>query len=64
MGPVTITCEICGQPAIVHRVSYNYVGDGEIFQIPPENRSLRDVQREIECPRCGRRTQTEKPHGA
>jgi ribosomal protein L32 len=58
MDPVTVTCEECGQAAIVHRVRYKYVEDGPATFA--DRHVLREIQREIECPACGMRTQSEQ----
>jgi hypothetical protein len=62
MDPITTTCDVCGQAAIIHRVRYKYVesarpGGGPVDHV------LRETQRDIECPVCGTRTQTEHYRG-
>jgi hypothetical protein len=66
MQPTMIVCDgrdakgnICGAAAEVRRVHYKYVAElelplGELQQV------LSETQYEIECPRCGWRTQVEK----
>jgi hypothetical protein len=58
MAPITITCEICGQSALIHKVRYKYV-ERESNPCGLVDHVLREVQRDIECPHCGMRTQTE-----
>ncbi|MCC6491471.1 MAG: hypothetical protein IT424_00435 [Pirellulales bacterium] len=58
MDAVTITCEICGRLAFVHKVRYKYRAAGEPGR-PAEAHVLVEVERDLECPRCGWRTQTE-----
>jgi hypothetical protein len=58
MDPVTITCEICGQTAVIHKVRYKYV-ERKIDQSHLVEHILRETQRDLECPLCGMRTQSE-----
>lgn len=58
MDPVTVTCNVCGQPALVHSVRYNYTMDGP-HQPFADRHILRETHSDIECPSCGLRTQVE-----
>jgi hypothetical protein len=58
MDPVTVACEACGQSAFVLKARYKYEADDPNGR-PAKDHVLREVQREIECPGCGIRTQTE-----
>jgi rubrerythrin len=51
MDPVTVTCNVCGQLALVHSVRYKYDDD--------DGHLLRETHSDIECPSCGLRTQVE-----
>jgi len=57
MDAVTIHCDICGTRALVHKVRFEYEPGRPA---PPGQRVLRETQRDIECPNCGRRTQVER----
>ena len=57
MEPITITCELCGQPAFVLKARYKYQGDGADGR-PAKEHVLTEIQRELECPHCGMRMQT------
>jgi DNA-directed RNA polymerase subunit RPC12/RpoP len=59
MDPVMITCEVCGQPAVVLKARYKYEGES-IDGRPANEHVLIEVQREVECPKCGIRTQAER----
>jgi hypothetical protein len=59
MDAETITCGVCGQMAFVHKVRYIYEADGDAGR-PPLDHVLIEVQRDVECPVCGERTQIEK----
>jgi hypothetical protein len=59
MDPVTITCEVCGQAAIVLTARYKYVGDGPEGR-PAEEYVLTEIERQVDCPKCGVRTQSER----
>jgi predicted RNA-binding Zn-ribbon protein involved in translation (DUF1610 family) len=59
MDPITITCDACGQTAIIHRVRYKYVENARSGGAAIDH-VLRETQRDIECPVCGARTQTER----
>src|SRR5688572_32952036 len=65
MHPVTLTCanpradgSRCGETALVHVVHYVYRPAGEQGWMGGEH-ELSETQYEIDCPRCGHRTQIE-----
>jgi hypothetical protein len=62
MEPFTIICEKCGQSAIVHSVRYLYE-EGTIGSPQTDGRPV-NTELEIECPKCGKRTQYKAPAGA
>jgi hypothetical protein len=62
MQPATIICDSrlsqaarCGETALVRAVSYVY--ERERYSPAPV---LREAQFQIDCPRCGQRTQVER----
>jgi hypothetical protein len=62
MQPATITCDShasqsarCGETALVRAVSYVYARERE--SAAPV---LREAHYQIDCPRCGQRTQIER----
>ena len=65
MQPATINCDNpgahgvpCGETALVYKVHYVYTAaQGDKLQ--PSSHVLREARYEIQCPRCGLRTQTE-----
>jgi hypothetical protein len=59
MEPVTIICDACGQTAYVQRVRYKYRAEGDGLR-PAEEHVLVEIQRDVECPTCGERTQIEQ----
>jgi hypothetical protein len=66
MQPTMIACNgrdahgnICGAEAEVRRVHYKYVAERE-GRLGDVQQVLSETQYEIECPRCGWRTQVEK----
>jgi Zn finger protein HypA/HybF involved in hydrogenase expression len=63
MEPITITCEVCGETAIIHKVRYKYVEQAPLDGRPAEH-ILRETQRDVECPKCGMRTQIERHRDA
>lgn len=56
MDAVTITCEVCGQSAYVLKASYKYQAEG-LEGMPPKEHVLQSIERIIDCPLCGTRTQ-------
>lgn len=58
MDAITITCEICGQTAVIHKVRYKYV-ERKLPSSSTVDHILRETQRDIECSSCGMRTQVE-----
>ncbi|RIK80516.1 MAG: hypothetical protein DCC67_09245 [Planctomycetota bacterium] len=59
MAPVTVTCELCGERAFVHRVRYTYRADGEPGR-PADEHVLVEIVRDVQCPNCGAHTQIER----
>jgi hypothetical protein len=66
MPPAKIKCDSqgaegppCGADALVHLVHYVYSREQKPGQ-PAASHVLRETRYEIDCPRCGRRTQVEK----
>jgi hypothetical protein len=58
MEPVMITCELCGQDAFVHKARYRYRAESSNGR-PANEHVLLEVQRQVECPTCGMRTQVQ-----
>jgi len=58
MDAITITCEVCGQTAVIHKVRYKYV-ERKLPSSSAVDHVLHETQRDIECPNCGMRTQIE-----
>jgi rRNA maturation protein Nop10 len=56
MEAYTTKCDLCGQKAVIHSAQYHYDRD---LQAPSTDGHARLVNMElnIECPKCGRRTQ-------
>jgi endogenous inhibitor of DNA gyrase (YacG/DUF329 family) len=59
MEPVTVKCDQCGASTFVHNVRYKYREDGKPGLAAAEH-VLVAIERDIECPVCGRRTQLER----
>jgi hypothetical protein len=66
MQPAMITCNNqradgapCGEPALVRLVHYHYGSVGGPNSLG-DAKELREARYEIECPRCGKRTQVVK----
>jgi ribosomal protein L37E len=59
MEPITITCDACGRTAFVHHIHYQYA-DEHLPGQPASEHRLFETQWEIDCPRCGVRTQSQK----
>ena len=66
MQPATITCDNpradgapCGATALVNLVHYHY-GAVERVNWIGDTKELREAHYEIDCPRCGQRTQVVK----
>jgi hypothetical protein len=59
MKPVMITCDKCGETAMVRNIHYLYSGDHLPGQ-PIHTHRLVETHSEIECPTCGVRVQIEK----
>jgi hypothetical protein len=66
MQPLTVVCNArkpggtwCGETAVVHQARYEF--DTDLYGSPGgiQHRVTKAVY-EIECPKCGRRTQIEK----
>jgi len=49
----------CGATAVIHEVHYKYA-PGEQRSFLEVDRILTEIRRDIDCPRCGFRTQVEK----
>ncbi|HEX6964142.1 MAG TPA: hypothetical protein VF175_19900 [Lacipirellula sp.] len=58
MQPNMTRCGACGHDAVIHKVRYKYSVDGPPGQ-PADKHILRETERDIECPQCGVRTETE-----
>jgi hypothetical protein len=63
MQPETVICEsraadaaLCGETALVHVVHYVYGLEPDAGREASKH-VLRETRYDIECPRCGRRTQ-------
>jgi Zn finger protein HypA/HybF involved in hydrogenase expression len=63
MEPLSVTCDQCGQTAIVHSVRYRYEEDGKSRK-PFTDHVLLETQWKIECPACGMRMQIETQEGS
>jgi hypothetical protein len=63
MDPVMITCDVCGQTAMVHRIRYKYRANAKEGALADEH-VLIEKDRLIECPKCGTRSQIEKDDDA
>ena len=48
---------LCGAVALVHRVEYKYDSPGPVED--PDELVLLEATYDLECPRCGRRTQVD-----
>jgi hypothetical protein len=66
MQPSMINCDnpradgaVCGENALIYRIHYVLVKEEAIGQDEPTH-VLKETRYQISCPRCGRRTQTEK----
>lgn len=58
MDAVTVTCDACGRIAFVHNVHYTY-NEPKRPGLPAADHELLAIERLVECPVCGRRTQVE-----
>jgi hypothetical protein len=61
MDAIMITCEVCGQQSYVLKARYKYRADTPNGH-PAEEHVLLEVERDIDCPTCGTRTQSEREH--
>jgi hypothetical protein len=63
MEPITVKCDQCEAKAFVHNVRYKY-RDGAEAGVPAAEHVLVAIERDIECPACGRHPQVERvSHG-
>jgi ssDNA-binding Zn-finger/Zn-ribbon topoisomerase 1 len=58
MQPIMTPCDACGRDAVIHKIRYKYSVEKPSGPAA-ENHTLRETQRDIECPQCGMRTQIE-----
>lgn len=63
MDAATINCEVCGQSAYILKARYKYLADSPNGR-PAKEHVLLEIERIIECPQCGTRTQSEREHEA
>ena len=59
MKAVVVKCDQCGASTVVNNIRYKYREDGKPG-LPAAEHVLVAIERDIECPACGPRTQVEQ----